>query len=132
MFVTLIALPACNAVITPVEVERVKDICFIRVRGDHHTQSFLLHYVNLSPGLQGIIIHSGIYIPGGIGELPHLEAFTNIAPGASIDVTLDTADYGYALQFEVFVIEGLVPFPLVRPSFPPVIPWTSVVIPPKA
>jgi len=56
LFVTLIALPACNAAVTPVEVERVKDVGFIRVRGDHNSESFLFHYVNLSPDRQEVYV----------------------------------------------------------------------------
>lgn len=53
LVLSLIAIQA-NAVVTPVEVERIKGTCFIRMRGDHHTQSFVFHYVNLSPDDQAV------------------------------------------------------------------------------
>lgn len=45
-----------SAETTPVMVKRVKDVCFIKVRGDKHAQLFQLNYVNLSPSPQNVLI----------------------------------------------------------------------------
>ena len=98
--VTLIALPACNAVITPVEVERVKDIYFIRMRGDHNSESFLFHYVNLSPSTQYIKLYYAVKPPGGLLVIPSLYKSFSVAPGESID-DARVAGVGYTLDFIV-------------------------------
>ena len=43
VFFSLMTIPTGKAETTPVKVERVKDVCFIKVKGDLRTQSFLFH-----------------------------------------------------------------------------------------
>jgi len=95
VFLSLITAQA-SAVITPVKVERVKDVCFIKVKGDHRTQSFLFHYDNLSPNSQTVYAefkpHSGLRFAIDV----------TVIEGGSMDVTL-TSDYGMTMNFRIEV-----------------------------
>lgn len=127
LLVSMLILPLCNAAVTPVEVERMKDVYFVRMRGDHNTQSYLLHYVNLSPQTQEIRLIGGYCLPGDTKvALWTIDSIT-VAPGDSIDVA-KLADYGKILEFSLYM----------RIQTGPIIigDWTkllegTVVIPPK-
>ena len=84
------------AEITPAKVKRVKDVCFIRVMGDHQTKSFLFHYDNLSPSRQ---ILYAVFVPKSrLG----IAIRVGILEGHSIDLTL-TGDYGMTMNFLIEV-----------------------------
>jgi len=84
------------ASITPVKVERVKDVCFIKVKGDHRTQSFLFHYDNLSPNSQ--TVHAEFRPQSGLGFTIHVP----VIKGGSMDVRL-TSDFGMTMNFQIEV-----------------------------
>jgi len=91
LFVSLMIIQA-NAVLVPVEVERIKDFYFCRVRGDYTTQSFLLHYVNLSPAQQVVGVFRVLWAADGSQAAMFPLILYTLAPGESID--LDTYSYG--------------------------------------
>jgi hypothetical protein len=96
LFFSLMTIPTGKAETTPVKVERVKDVCFIKVKGDHRTQSFLFHYDNLSPNSQTVIAQfkpqSGLWFAIDV----------TVIEGGSTDVTL-TSDYGMTMNFQIEV-----------------------------
>jgi hypothetical protein len=101
MFLTFLAIPAGNATVTPVKVRRVKvrrvkDVCFITVRGDHHTSKFLFHYDNLSPSSQAV--HAEFKPQSGLWFTISL----TIIEGGSMDVSA-TGDYGMTMSFQITV-----------------------------
>ena len=98
-FVALMALPACSAVVTPVEVEQVKDVCFIRMKGDHNSESFVFHYVNLSPHTQRVKLTGAYGLPGGLWAQWSPPEFI-VPSGDSIEATR-SAHYGHVLDFTV-------------------------------
>lgn len=95
VFLGLITAQA-NAVITPVKVERVKDVCFIKVNGDHRTQSFLFHYDNLSPNSQTV------YAEFKPQSRLWFAIDVTVIEGGSMDVKL-TSDYGMTMNFQIEV-----------------------------
>ncbi len=95
VFLGLITAQA-NAVITPVKVERVKDVCFIKVNGDHRTQSFLFHYDNLSPNSQTV------YAEFKPQSRLWFAIDVTVIEGGSMDVKL-TSDYGMTMDFRIEV-----------------------------
>ena len=94
---------------TPVKVKRLRDVCFIRVWGDHQTKLFLFHYDNLSPSKQ---ILYAVFVPKSrLG----IAIRVGILEGHSIDFTL-TGDYGMTMNFLIEVdgekiLEGTVVIP---------------------
>ena len=128
LFVILMALPLCNAVVTPVEVERVKDVGFIRTKGDHTTESFLFHYVNLAPYTQEVHIFSTTYPPDGIPTLGIVKSFV-VASGESLDYAVSVpslSGYGWYMDFRVDAKPWMTPEPWIR------LVDDTVVIPPKS
>jgi len=103
LFITLIVLPACNAgLYIPVEVERLKDVGMVRMRGDPHTQSFLFHYVNLAPYTQEVRLE-GDFNPSMIG-LPSLPIYFVVQPGDSLDHSMYVGgSASFTLDFDVGV-----------------------------
>lgn len=95
LFLSLISV-SVQAVVTPVKVKQVKDVCFITVRGDHHTRKFLAHYDNLSPNSQAV--HAEFKPQSGL----RLTISATIIEGGSMDVTL-TSDYGMTMSFQITV-----------------------------
>lgn len=97
------------AEMAPVKVRRVKDVCFIRVWGDHQTKLFMFHYDNLSPGKQ--IVYA-IFVPEpSIG----IAIRVGIMADRSLDFTLN-GNYGVAMYFLIEVngeelLEGRVIIP---------------------
>ena len=89
-----------NSVVTPVEVERLKDVYFMRVRGDHNSESFIFHYVNLSPATQSISLYYAVMPPDGILIIPSLYKTFVVPPGESIE-DVRIAGVGYTLHFIV-------------------------------
>ena len=83
MFLTLLTIPAGKAVTTPIEVVRANGICYYRMRGDHHTASFLFHYVNLSPVTQTVTLSGIFFTPLGLVYFVTREY--TILSGKSID-----------------------------------------------
>jgi len=81
---------------TPVKVKRVKDVCFIKVKGDHRTQSFWFHYDNLSPNSQ--TVHAEFRPQSGLWFTIHVP----VIKGGSMDVRL-TSDFGMAMNFQIEV-----------------------------
>jgi len=69
--------------ILPVEVERVKDAYFFRARGDHHSESFIVKYVNLSPNVQ--YIRPELWLSG---DMPPMTKVIPLWPGDSLDWTI--------------------------------------------
>lgn len=82
--------------VTPVRVERVKDVCFIKVKGDHHTKSFIFHYDNLSPSSQSV--YAEFKPEWGM----QFSIWVTILEGSSMDVKL-TGDYGILMDFRIEV-----------------------------
>jgi len=95
------------ASITPVKVKRVKDVCFIRMRGDHHTQSFLFYYVNLSPEVQTVELFGYVCEPQGSCAILLFPIRYTVPPGDSIESSW-TEGYGYIMGFEIFINSELV------------------------
>ncbi len=97
---------------TPVKVKRVKDVCFVRVWGDHQTRSFSFHYENLSPGRQVLY---AVFVPKSkLG----ISIRVGIIEGMSLDITL-TGDYGMTMYFLIEVdgeemLQGTVVIPPLR------------------
>lgn len=93
VFLSLMMTQAGALVVVPCEVERVKDVYFIRLRGDYQTLTFLMHYVNLSPAQQEVAIARFLWTaPGTFPVLIFPLTFYTLAPGESIDLT--TPAYG--------------------------------------
>ena len=86
---------------TPVKVRRVKDAYFIRMRGDHRTQSFLFYYVNLSPEVQTVELFGGVCSPQGSCALLFPIRY-RVPAGDSIESSW-TEGYGYIMGFEIFI-----------------------------
>ena len=135
MFLCL-AVGVVNANVTPVEVERVKDICFVRVRGAHHLppdpeekldSGFLFYYKNIEPteeihSPQTVKLWFHIYL-GSQHDLPLTLWFYNVCPGDVIDCIVRRRAYGYHMEFIVEVYMG-------DSTVPTVIISDTVVIPP--
>jgi hypothetical protein len=98
-FVALAILPVCNAVVTPVEIERVKDVGFVRIRGNHNTRTFLLNYVNLSPQTQEVKFERAIVYPKQSFWTTTVDI---VQPGDSLDISA-SGGYSYILEFSVSV-----------------------------
>ena len=101
-----------RAEVRPVEVERVKDVCFIKVRGDHPTRSFLFHYDNLSPSSQSV--HAELKPEWGLS----FSIWVTVLEGGSMDVRLTGVDYVYGMIMNfrievngVMVLEDAVAIP---------------------
>jgi len=119
LFLSLVTIQA-NAVVTPVEVERAKDVYFVKVKGDHRTKSFLFNYENLSPDIQDLTATFAItpcdpnpcYEPSPIRALCTAEK--------PLQESLE-GDYGYTLDFTInihdipmtyeYTVEGSVVIP---------------------
>jgi hypothetical protein len=119
LFVVLLSTQACNAVVTPVKVERLKDVGFVRMRGDHNTQSFLFHYVNLSPTQEVKLF--GV-VTGGPKQAIVSEIFL-VGTGDSLDYSIN-GGYGYTFDFSVEVKEYMTVKPWI------LITEETVIIPP--
>ena len=103
MFLTLIVIPAGNAATKPVQVFCSKDFYFIRMRGDPHTQSFLFHYVNLSPKVQTVtVIEVRIYDSSGNYQYTIFGLTQLVPPGDTIDSSYP-GSYGWSCFFVVYV-----------------------------
>ena len=108
----------------PVEVERIKDVCFVRIRGAHQLPpdpnvevqpgygAFLLHYENLIKPPPNQICHQDVSVtwlipsldPQVPGELVHVEFdATNDVP---VDMILWVAPIGSVMDFVVQVYFG--------------------------
>lgn len=87
---------------TPVKVKRVKDVCFIRMRGDHHTQSFWFHYVNLSPEVQTVKLGGYVCEPNGSCAILLFPIPYTVPPGDSIEFSW-TEGYRYIMGLSIFV-----------------------------
>jgi hypothetical protein len=97
------------AATTPVKVKRVRNVCFIRVWGEHQTKLFLFHYDNLSPSRQ--ILYAAFVPKSQIG----IAIRVGIRAGDSMDFTL-TGDYGMTMYFLIEVdgeniLEGRIVIP---------------------
>jgi len=92
---------------TPVKVKRVKDVGFIRMRGDHHTQSFLFYYVNLSPEVQTVKLGGYVCEPKGSCAILLFPIPYTVPPGDSIEFSW-TEGYGYIMGLSVFANSELV------------------------
>lgn len=115
MFLCL-AVGVVNANVTPVEVERVKDICFVRVRGAHHLppdpeekldSGFLFYYKNIEPNgeihsPQDVKLWFHIYL-GDQHDLPLTIWFYDVCPSDVIDSIVCRRSYGHHMEFEVSV-----------------------------
>ena len=115
LFLSLMTIQA-NAVVTPVAVERVKDVCFVRVRGAHHLapdpievcdSGFLFYYKNIEPtgGIhspQDVKLWFHIYL-GDQHDLPLTIWFYDVCPGDIIDCIVRRRSYGHHMEFEVSV-----------------------------
>lgn len=112
LFLSLMTIQA-NAVVTPVEVQRVKDVCFFRMRGDPHTKEFLLHYENLSPSsdvVQAVEVRGSFISPTGhVVNVDGIFSFA-VAAGESVDKStseittpMPLLDHGWVLSFEIRV-----------------------------
>jgi hypothetical protein len=135
LFLSLMTIQA-NAVVTPVEVERVKDCCFMRVRGAHHVapdsiepydSGFLFYYKNIEPqgeihSPQDVKLWFHIYL-GDQHDLPLTIWFYGVCPGDVIDCIVRRRPYGYHMEFIVEVYMG-------DSTVPTVIISDTVVIPP--
>jgi hypothetical protein len=135
LFLSLITIQA-NAVVTPVEVERVKDVCFVRVRGAHHLppdpeekldSGFLFYYKNIEPtgeihSPQNVKLWFHIYL-GNQHDLPLTIWFYDVCPGDVIDCIVRRRPYGSHMEFLVEVYRG-------DSTVPSVIISDTVVIPP--
>ncbi len=95
-FFSLMTIPSGKTETTPVKVARVKDVCFIKVQGDHRTQSFLFHYDNLSPNSQTV------YAEFRPQSWLWLAIDVTVIEGGSMDVKL-TSDYGMTMKFQIEV-----------------------------
>ena len=106
VFLSLITVQA-NAVITPVEVERAKDLYFIRMRGDHQTTSFLFHYVNLSPNPQTVAYKIAIRSADGLPiKLQEVPPSATVFPNESWDFSFTGGvyiGYGYTMSFGLYI-----------------------------
>ena len=126
MFLTLMAIPAGNAATTPVEVFYLKDLCFVRMRGDPYTQSFLFHYVNLSPKVQTVtVIEVRIYDSSGNHQYTIFGLTQLVPPGGSIDSSYP-ASYGWSCCFVVYVT----PLTIIGSAVIPPPPLPVKVLPP--
>lgn len=99
--VSLIPVQA-KAVTKPVEAERVKGFWFYRVKGDHPTASFLLHYVNLSPETQIVSVEGTVLDPTGNLKYRFLKFPTSVTPDATLDYSV-SAGYGDTFVFIIYV-----------------------------
>ena len=116
ILLTLMTIPAGNAVITPVEVVRANGICFFTMRGDYATTSFQFHYVNLSPDTQTVTLGGSFMTP--YGPVLFMTRTYIVPPGESIDDAV-SGGYGWVFSFYIDV------YP---PEFHTLI--TDVIIPP--
>ncbi|MFB0514414.1 MAG: hypothetical protein ACETVQ_02440 [Candidatus Bathyarchaeia archaeon] len=94
MFFSLMSISMAET--TPVRVKRVKDVCFIRVWGDHQTKRFMFHYDNLSPNSQTV------YAEFKPQSRLWFAIDVTVIEGGSMDVTL-TSDYGMTMNFQIEV-----------------------------
>jgi len=118
LFLSLMTIQA-NAVTTPVEVERAKDVYFVKVKGDHRTKSFLFNYENLSPDIQDVTATFAVTPcdPSPCMEIPFRAVCTVEEP---LQESI-AGDYGYTLDFTInihdiamtyaYIIEGSVVIP---------------------
>lgn len=125
LFLGLITLQA-NAlitppeVITPIEVERVKDVCFIIMRGNHRTLLFSLHYVHLSPDAQELCLDHQVFdAAGGPASSRLVEYLGTVETGGSIGWFSGPWPAGYSLRFYIMfedtpIFDGWVIIPRVR------------------
>jgi hypothetical protein len=113
LFLSLIAIPAGNAVVTPVEVERVKGVCFFRMRGDPQTTEFLLHYKNIAPTselVQAVEVDGSFISPTGrIYDYGTIFSFA-VGTGGSVEkstseitIPMPKLDKGWIFSFEIRV-----------------------------
>lgn len=105
MFFSLMSTSMAST--TPAKVKRVKDVCFIRMRGDHHTQSFLFYYVNLSPEVQTVKLGGYVCEPNGPCAILLFRIPYTVPPGDSIEFSW-TEGYGYMMGLSIFVNSELV------------------------
>lgn len=80
-----------KAEVRPVKVERLKDVCLIKVKGDHHTRSFLFHYDNLSPSSQSV--YAEFKPEWGLS----FSIWVTVLGGGSMDARLTGVDYVYGI-----------------------------------
>ena len=92
---SLLIIPA-QARETPVVVKRVKNVCFIFAKADHHARKFSVHYDNLSPNSQAL--HAEFKVQGGLG----FTIDTIIIEGGSMEAGA-TGDYGITMSFKIEV-----------------------------
>jgi hypothetical protein len=105
-----------SAVEIPVEVERVKDVCFVRVRGAHHPPpdgetkegfgAFLLHYENLMrppPGQE--IGPQQVNVQWSINSIVH-DYWFDALRDVPMDITLQHALIGSVMDFTINVYWG--------------------------
>jgi len=118
LFLSLMTIQA-NAVTTPVEVERAKDVYFVKVKGDHRTKSFLFNYENLSPDIQDV---TATFTITPCDPLPCMEIpFRALCTAEEPFEESIAGDYGYMLDFTInihdtamaysYTIEGRVVIP---------------------
>ena len=119
LFLSLMTIQA-NAVTTPVEVERAKDVYFVKVKGDHRTKSFLFSYENLSPDTQDVTATFAITPcdPNPCYEPPPIRALCTVEKPLQESIE---GDYGYRLDFTInihdismtyeYTVEGSVVIP---------------------
>jgi hypothetical protein len=116
LLLSLVTIQA-SAILRPVSVENIKGFCFIRVRADRHSMSYLFHYENLSPVSQVYVVSGAVYDANG-DLLWGLWFYPNIVePGNSDDDIVQTIGLGeHSLHFIVIiddepVFEDWVAFP---------------------
>ena len=110
------------ASMSPVEVERVTDVCFFKIRGDHPSESFLLSYESLSPNMQRTVLRAYIFLPNGLIE-PVLTSRRFVVAGSSWDRQINSVA-GAILYFHLDVYQvGVEPIVVIS---------DSIVIPPRS
>lgn len=119
LFLSLMIIQA-NAVVTPVEVQRAKDVYFVKVKGDHRTKSFLFSYENLSPDIQDVTALFATTPCDPLPCEPPIPYSCVVTNGESLQESF-AGDYGYTLDFTInihdiamtyaYTIEGSVVIP---------------------
>jgi len=117
LFLSLMTIQA-NAVVTPVEVERAKDVYFVKVKGDHRTKSFLFNYENLSPDIQNLTACGEVW--SGPNRICEVTWWGTVCVRESRQESIE-GDYGYTFNFTInirdipmtyaYTVEGSVVIP---------------------
>ena len=96
LFLSFMIIQVGALIVVPCEVERIKDLCFIRVKGDYPSQSFLICYVNISPVQQEVGISRHLWTAPGITPMMMMSTiYYTLAPGESIVLTTNCYGFDY-------------------------------------